>query len=124
MNANELMLWDWVYVPHKGKAPHYGKVTALLSSGAVETEINGSLALSSSVEPIPLTSEILEKNGFECRGAWMIPGKDLGLRQDGDSWGVLLYYADYHALTLCHIAYLHELQHLLHLCGIDKEITI
>ena len=124
MKANELMLWDWVYVPHRGKASHYGKVTALLSSGAVETEINGSLALSSSVEPIPLTPEILEKNGFVCRGTWMILGEDFGLRQDGDSWGVLTYYADYNALTLCHIAYIHELQHLLRLCDIDKEITI
>ena len=124
MKANELMIGDWVHVEHNGKASHFGKVTALLSSGAVETEIEGSHALSSSVEPIPLTSEILEKNGFECRGAWMIPGEDFGLRQDCDSWGVLPYYADYNALALCHIAYLHELQHLLHLCGIEEEIML
>ena len=76
------------------------------------------------LEPIPLTAEILEKNGFECRGAWCLPGEDLGLRQDGDSWGLLSYYAEYDALAFCHIKYVHELQHALHLCRIEKEITI
>ena len=76
------------------------------------------------IEPIPLTTEILEKNGFECRGAWCLPGEDLGLRQDGDSWGLLSYYAEYDALAFCHIKYVHELQNALSLCGIEKEITI
>lgn len=103
MKANELMIGDWVYYGDK-------PVQVLqLSDGKDYPHI----------KPIPLTAEILEKSGFECRGAWMIPGEDFGLRQDGNSWGVLPYYADYNARALCHIAHLYELQHLLHLCGIE-----
>lgn len=149
MNANELMLWDWVYVPHRGKASHYGKVTALLSSGAVETEINGSLALSSSVEPIPLAPEILEKNGFvkndendlsiTCH--LLIPtGYEAhsytiqitfykepicGVGVLFKVWGwIPPYNGGINDIHLCSVKYVHEVQHALRLCGIEKKIIL
>ena len=66
MKVDELQKGDWVYVPHNGNATHYGKITAILPSGAVEVDLNGNTVLcsSGSVESIPLTPEILEKNGF------------------------------------------------------------
>lgn len=132
MKANELMLWDWVYVPHRGKASHYGKVTALLSSGAVETEINGSLALSSSVEPIPLTTEILEKNGFSAEGYNMgVVGFHTDPIPDVKDGYEVFIWKDMcleikHGFTHLkrYTFYVHELQHALRLCGIEKEIVL
>lgn len=115
MKANELMIGDWVNLS-KGNWSENRKVELIDIEMIAE-----SVYLA---DPIPLTSEILEKNGFECRGAWCLPGEDLGLRQDGDSWGLLSYYAEYDALAFCHVKYVHELQHALRLCGIEKEIEL
>ena len=57
MKANELMIGDWVYIkdypmtaqPMQVKKEHF--VRSLVE-----------------FEPIPLTKELLEKNGFECNG--------------------------------------------------------
>ena len=129
MKSTELMIGDWVYIPHNGKAPHYGKVTALLPSGAIETEINGSFALSSSVEPIPLTREILEKNGFsfpKWESWWRVVdcNPTIYLAEHNESWW--LYQDDYldSRQYFAKIKYVHELQHAFRLCGIEKEITI
>lgn len=142
------MLGDLVYVAHNGKASHFGKVTALLPSGAVETEIEGSLALSSSVEPIPLTAEILEKNGFrqdkKCPFVYETDDEDviidlydpdpnarLSKKEDYDKMvGVRLspsppYGFRYWGRSLMIRAnYVHELQHALRICGIEKEIVL
>lgn len=79
----------------------------------------------SDLQPIPITAEILEKNGFEKR--------------DGEYQDVFYHYGDFDLLiddrlepcgyTLygvleLQIKYVHELQHALRLAGIDKEITI
>ena len=116
------MIGNWVIVYEKAM-PVKARVEGVFGRGAmvlghVRSADHGFM------EPIPLTPEILEKNGFECRGAWCLPGEDFGLRQDGDSWGLLSYYAEYDALAFCHIKYVHELQNALSLCEIEKEITI
>lgn len=88
--------------------------------------------------PIPLTGEILEKNGFNNRHRrWMWKKKDnycrikvsfapkleiegeifdeppISLQVDGDTFSLNII-----------VEYVHELQHALKLCGIEKEITI
>lgn len=69
------------------------------------------------IEPIPLTAEILEKNGFV---------------QDDESW----WYKDFRIVLssskgvslVCgrqiKFCYVHELQHALRLCGIEKTIEL
>lgn len=127
------MIGDWVYVAHRGSASHFGKVSALLPSGAVETEIEGAVGLSSSVDPIPLTPEILEKNEFEGVGSevyecdvlpfyiwWERDRHRLGIdiedsTYDKENFGQMLRVP---------VSFVHELQHALRLCGIEKEITI
>ena len=81
------------------------------------------------VEPIPITPEILEKNGF------LIYDDDIYLWENVINI-VRLYTDDNHTwfLYMCsdicgHIDYLainsvHELQHALRLCKIDKEIVL
>lgn len=137
MKANELMVGDWVYVAHNGKASHFGKVTSLLSSGAVETEIDGSFALSSSVDSIPITPEILEKNGFTNYGeSWYIANaKDcvmIGFHMYETTINVskdrISFYksipCEYRSCYSNRKVFVHELQHTLRLCRIDKEIVV
>jgi hypothetical protein len=93
---------------------------------------------SDSIEPIPLTPEILEKNGFEhIKQKVIIPSKSQeeveveymyckGLPCSFDIiHGYLMFNSN---IDLCSIRmvvnYVHELQHLLKLCGIDKEIVV
>lgn len=87
------------------------------------------------LEPIPLTAEILEKNKmreFEHRN----PGQGGNLikkwwHKDG-SYYVSLYrvgdkctYTVGNSITrVCGIKYIHQLQHVLRLCGIEHEITL
>ncbi len=140
MKSKELMIDDWVYIQHNGKASHYGKVTALLSSGTIETEINGSLALSSSVEPILLTPEILKKNGFSyciLDGGYYFYAEELYSNQTVE---IILFHVDSEfnssQLNICYTNdddtilhlmdcnFVHELQHAFRVCKIDKEIVL
>lgn len=89
------------------------------------------------IEAIPLTSEILEKNGFEVqdqgggrKDVWTGFGIDcegdievefqnnipVHLKIDG------VFKGEYYTST--NIKYIHQLQHILRLCGIEKTIEI
>lgn len=78
--------------------------------------------------PLPLTPEILEKNEFECYS-----------RESNLIWGItlpeghfVLAYMDYYweftvdatIYRRIKIQYVHQLQHLLKLCKIEKEIIL
>ena len=95
MKANELMIGDLVKC---GK--RYMKVTQLAEDMDCDD-----------IEPIPLTPEILEKNGIELSVG---PG---GLYQ-GTISGVNCH------IEFNIIKYVHELQNALRLCGIEKEIEL
>lgn len=88
------------------------------------------------IEPIPLTKEILEKNGFVIKKKWAQIGNF------GDSPLIMWHFEDdavlgdfKHELEVhqndtgkvhVHIPceYVHELQHALRLCKIEKEIEL
>ena len=136
MKANELQIGD--YVNYRGQII---KVTSLYDKGG-SNEIGWSDKESvwvngRCIEPIPLTPEILEKNGFvENRGvtSWKFETD----REDLiDIYGVKDYHLsinieDTHGsgkgyrwmLSNLTIFYVHQLQHALRLCGIEKEIIL
>lgn len=134
MKANELMIGDWIYAPHNGNATHYGRITAILPSGAVEVDLNGDTVLcsSGSVEPITITPEILEKNGFTRLNKsvrYFLESTDyydVAIREITDSIWCFEYQNCEAHFPPCLIlsGHLHELQHCLKLVGIEKEITI
>ena len=140
MDAKVLMIGDWVHVPHNGNATHYGKVVSLLSSGAVEVELlDGRKALCSSVEPIPLTEEILEKNGFEVykqdftsNTVYKFGCFDFIEYDAQYKWfniGTLCEYKNLgfpymYIHSLMKIHNVHQLQHALRLCGVEHEIKL
>ena len=129
MKANELMIGDWVFIDHcSGRLePCYGQVTGIDKNGEDVYTTEG-MVDASLIKPIPLTEEILKRNGFryrapergmygvttaayyECKGSphiWC----------DGAPFAV--WFEDE-----VYISYVHQLQHVLRLCGLGKEITI
>ena len=75
-------------------------------------------------EPIPLTPEILEKN-FEPKGErwyWGDEFSDIDIDEFTDGlWEVTVWDVEIGMLDCkIYISYVHELQHVLELCGIDR----
>ena len=133
MKANELMIGDWVkfpignekvidlpYIEGRGICASFAASATLFP---VEIE---------KLEPIPLTAEILEKNGFDVTDSEVAQyhfeedGQKMhfSLRKMYDKHGKHNGYSFWAFNILPLVIYVHELQHALKLCGIDKEITV
>lgn len=86
----------------------------------------GRMCVPERLEPIPLTAEILKKNGFEYyHKNFASTDYDSPFKLEMVEWpdengngGLWLIKG------LFKIRFVHELQHALRLCGIDKEIVI
>lgn len=88
------------------------------------------------IEAIPITEKILEKNRmkiFEHRNPWQVANNLIKKWYSKDGSFYVSYYkvGDMFTYTLgtnlsriCNIKYIHELQHGLKLCKINKEIII
>ena len=133
MKANELMLGDWATSKKWREKPF--KITRINDSGKYYYGITaeGSQVgpfLIEELEPIPLTAEILEKNGFRnIGGHWYDDAADnyeLEIEAYCDSiWRIFYHSTKFNIgderVFVCHI---HELQHALHLFGIEKELEL
>lgn len=111
MLVTNLMIGDWVQVP--SELNRYKRISSTF-------DIDSAILY----EPIPLTTEILGKYGFVKKSErWILSDE-----YTGDEVLVLYRVADGFALTTEGLAIrlqdVHELQHLLKLCGIDKEIEL
>lgn len=139
MKAEDLMIGDLVYYSYAnhfvtrvidvcchGEEPFIrckrNEKDGLYKQGQLEDFHAGIL------RPIILTEEILKKNGFYG---------DVYLWINAGDGKTLEYYPFKHRLSLwygeeknqeilfkCHCFYVHELQHALKLCGIEKEIIL
>ena len=139
MKANELMIGDWVM---DGK--NIAQITSITCDGIIETTFNESSNIEV-IEPIPLTPEILEKIGFErCISSIIktstssVPVCKSNQFADKEFGGnTRIIDMGIHGFTLItdvfgtteknkvnHIFYVHQLQHALRLCGIEKEIKL
>lgn len=83
------------------------------------------------ISPIPITPEILEKNGFVKRDTyiWNNPKMRCTAYRFGRKyWDVRVTYRarDYRPtrITIDNILYVHELQHALRLAGVEKELEL
>lgn len=127
MKAKELMLGDWVYV--NGNYPH--RVYSL-DKDAQRIDI---FSQECDIQPIPISAEILEKNGFE-KSYNEVQKREQWLHAD-DYYDILIYeYSDgmYRVVVIsceisnyeeiCYVSYMHQLQQFLRLCGIDKNIEL
>lgn len=138
MKATELMIGDWVL--HDGEPYQirqlgiYGENRDGEDYPAVcvgKPKGIGLIIERNEIEPIPLTPEILERNGFvkQAYDGWLI-SKDNGrglIEYRTDCFDGLLrinYNKKPFSKLMVKVKYVHKLQHALILCGIDKEITI
>jgi len=76
------------------------------------------------IKPIPITPEILEKNGFE-RGEYSdwINLDDALVLEDGLD-GKNAYWLLRGGALVCPLNFVHELQHCLTLLGINKKLEL
>lgn len=128
MKANELMVGDFIRTIYAQKII---KVREIKQS-CIYTNNNGYEY--NEIEPIPLTNEILEKNGFEVT-------HNMSSSRNKDVWSLRVSkYKVFHIIehhnkrqfpyfwieigSNSDIKYVHQLQHALRLCGIEKEIIL
>jgi len=152
MKIEDLMVGDWIhYKMDLGKDGIYEKDIRITNIYGCEVncEVRGHEIISGkrldNLEPIPLTPEILEKNGFKWTGSgdstgWLSTpwGYDgiryniyVGLKKKTievhsahpelrtDSWRKVNKVS----LEVCG-CFVHELQHALRLCGINHEMIL
>ena len=122
MKANELMIGDWVRIKI---TQHNTKVTNI-DANSVYTEFAFPIRYDE-IEPITLTPEILEKNGFvgwrdKCYRWEYAEGIYINIDFTEEEPWAHISNRCYSATPICR--YVHELQHALKLFGIEKEIIL
>ena len=138
MKENEVMVGDWV---------QFGGTIRQIQSLEYDadgkcwfySELDQSWCSLEQHKPIPLTPEILEKNGFLYKNDhwfWLASKGKVYIQRLANKWFIevnnelakkdefgradLVSYCRDWAQQL----YIHELQHALRLCGIEKEIVL
>jgi hypothetical protein len=129
MKANEIQIGDLLY--YKGQFNAFPfKVESITKKKvgyhAEPNEHRMHYLRLSECKPIPLVPEILEKNGFkEYNGLYRLDiAKGVFVNADFESKEpfVSVNNTCYFVTPICW--YLHQLQHALRLCGIEKEIIL
>ena len=134
MKANELMIGDWVGRVFDDKRIDYRQVD-WIRTGEIGMRYQKVWAIGC-IEPIPLTTEILEKNGFYDRNTqWCY--ESLGSYVCFDI-AISLIYRDIEVSKVCGAGtdceeveygssivfgndiYVHEMQNALRLCGLNE----
>ncbi len=134
MKANELMIGDWL--THKGNPIQISTIGIACATGGDDDDFKMMHFLD--LSPIPITPEILEKNGFNLRENIVVGGPKFVHEQDEGRTEIVIwlqdgmfmevrkniYYEDEICYTLPVPFFVHELQHALRLVGIKKEIVL
>ena len=124
MKASDLMIGDYVTVIPSGMliqvaAVHKRKVAYHTCTGRLSWVREGLL------RPIPVKQEILEKSGMKSYDNVVYFAKDEGNFLEISTIGGNVYWTinDWE-YSLLKLNYVHELQHALKICGIEKEIEL
>lgn len=136
MRIQELAIGDWVTFADSVKE---GEIVPVLVAGItapgiclgiIEPEGNDITQPCDELDVaelagVPLTPEILEKNGWYIDSCWWEHHIVDFLIAERKS-GYYLYADEEHDKRewFCRIQYVHELQHVLRLCGFEKEIEL
>ena len=151
MKPEELSIGDWVNVLnyHYDGSPYVGQVDGITKKHGTYYLQFGS-ALSAEIDrckPIPITPEILERNGFKkvpqpkCANPfhWELASYEDDIQEPSmmlyciKAFTTLFYgmFISINVPSACEtitfgkqVEYVHELQHALHLCKIEKEIEL
>lgn len=118
MKAEDLMIGDWVKFNNSDLAH---QIKAIAGKSVKVDKVYWYSA--SKLSPIPITSEILEKNGWEETPTGYVFYTD-GKRYDNSLWYIFGSNTFVVNAAEFQIKYVHQLQHALKLCGIEKEIVL
>lgn len=140
MKATDLMIGDWVL--YDGEPNIITEVFEIIHGEAIVCFAgNNYMANIDEIKPIPITSEILKKNGFSSLTDEMFAACEtetysnqelkIYLSHIGCEYNPvqLVVYMGYEpqervVLRMMPCLYVHELQHALRLCKIEKEIEL
>ena len=137
MKTTELMIGDWVLwntYPMKVMMIGGRMVKLYNEDNSIEDE---------EISPMPITVELLEKNGFkelmnesevsaarfgrkpESTGVWQYGfGQFDSVAYVPEQSFLRIKFMEGYMADIANIKYVHELQHALRLCGIKKEIIL
>lgn len=137
LQAKDLMVGDWVYLHEPNEEKEVIRIEGVEDTTAPmeEDEIvvyrvgnSDWVADVEDIEPIPITSEILEKWGFtkvNSQRYELGSPEDAGYININPKKGIIhINGKDRSNVNLYGQFYVHELQHALRLCGIDLEIKL
>ena len=133
MKANELMIGDWVRCTDP--KPFQLKIIDEIDHVACGEDCL--MVDIADLQPIPLTAEILEKNGFKVRSRYIWEQRynyccvkvniapKIEIEGEIFDESPILLQVDGAIFSLDVIVdFVHELQHALRLCGIEKEVVL
>ena len=128
MKSTDLMIGDWIqYIS-------FVSIESICNEDICSYRNNEGYVYTaniSNLKPISLTPEILEKNGYKRRnneGFLFCLDEERELYIDVLDGEIANYFRnisgdyEWHLIACC--KYVHQLQHALRLCGVDKEIVI
>ena len=145
MKAIELMLGDWVLTTKEDHMNEFAQIDAIEEGQTcilLRQDNTNFFTDISKIEPIPITKEILEKNGFKvregCTTAWDWYNGEQCVHISGDhtcpiGQTLTIYvsagcvgaaFSSYRVLNELKVRGLHEFQHALRLCRIEKQIIL
>lgn len=122
MNATDLMIRDWIYVDKTPiKINQVCEECIICDFGDGDEEVD-------CFEPITLTPEIFEKNGFIYEKGYSSIvyrlDENFLIHYENSKYKVKWTDEDCDEELSIYIKYVHELQHLIKLCKINKEIIL
>ena len=130
MKKEDLIIGDWV--TRRGVPEEHMRICGMnVLAGVVYLDQDGCGVTEKfeNIEPIPLTTEILEKNGwilkeFGCHKQFQYSFEDYDteiiLKIDYEKPNFIVSFFR----TSFELKYVNDLQHALKLCGIEKEIVL
>ena len=126
LKATDLMVGDWVM---SFGAPY--KVVGIrtdMFEPHIRTDMSDTWyeeGIENLLEPITLTPEILEKNGLanDPYGCHFKEDEYMELEISAEEEGIY-WTINYNEYAILKLKYVHQLQHALRICGINKEIEL
>ena len=120
MKATELMVGDWVL---DGKKP--AQITGIMCDDLLETTLSPSVG-GECISPIPLTDEIMKKNGFSLQSdnTEFFKLDTYCFGNEGCEFLIHRLNNEDYQFGPAKIRNVHELQHAMRLCGIEKEVEL